>query len=299
MALDKKLKKVEELRKELEEAPVIALIDMHKMPSKQLQEIRKKLRGKAKIKMTTKSVLKFALESAKKDGMKDLISYDPAQPAIALTDMGAFKFYNFTESLRFKTFAKGGDIAIEDMWVSAGPTQLMAGPVISELQQAGIPASIEGGRIKIRNDVCVVKKDEVITTAKANILRKLKVESMEVVLNVVAVYDGGVTYAKDTLELTRTFPRMIVRAFNNAMNLSVFISFPTKQNIRHLIGKASKAASAIKSIVDVRTSAASGGKKEPAGETVGVEKGDANGKDGNVESIKTEVETKEEHGGAS
>ncbi len=67
MVKEEKLKAVETLRGEIEKSPVIGLIDMHKMPSKQLQEIRKMLRGKAKIKMVKNIILKFAIDSAKKE----------------------------------------------------------------------------------------------------------------------------------------------------------------------------------------------------------------------------------------
>jgi large subunit ribosomal protein L10 len=283
---------------------------MHKMPSKQLQEIRKMLRGKAKIRMIKKSILKFAMEKVNKEGIGKLESNMPTQPAIATTDMGAFKFYALTDGMRFKTFAKDGDIAIEDVWVSAGPTDLMAGPVISELQQAGVPASIDSGKIKIRKDVCVVKKGEEIPAAKANILRKLKIEPMEVTLNVVAIYDNGEVYTKDALELTRTFPAMLVTGFQNAMNLSVFISFPTKDNIKNLIGKAARSANAIRDVVgdlgakeEKRAAVGPAEEKadvQPAVEATPAEKEDSTDiEDTKTEEKKDEENKKEEIGGAS
>ena len=249
MIKKEKLEKVEELRKSIEDSSVIALVDMYKMPSKQLQEIRKALRGRAEIKMIKKSTLSFAIDNTDKEGVKELESYIPTQPAIVLTSTEAFKFYNFVDSIRLKTFAKEGDVADEDIWVSAGPTPLMAGPAISEFQQAGIPASIESGRITIRKDKCLVKKGEEISAIKANVLRKLKIEPMKVTLNIVAIYDKGNVYKKEALELTKVFPQMLARAFNNALNLSIFIAFPTNENIKHLIAKAVRAASTIKDLI--------------------------------------------------
>ena len=112
--------------------------------------IRKRLRGKAKLRMIKKVILKYALGSAKKEKIKDIEAIIPTQPAIMLTDMDAFKLYALVDKLRFKTFAKDGDVAGEDIWAFAGPTSLLAGPAISELQQAGVPASIESGKITVR-----------------------------------------------------------------------------------------------------------------------------------------------------
>jgi large subunit ribosomal protein L10 len=307
MVKEEKLKQVETLKEELEKSPVIVFIDMHKMPSKQLQEIRKGLRGVARIKMVKKSILKFAIDGVEKEGVKGLEAHIPTQPAIAFTDMEAFKLYSFADGLRFKTYAKEGDVATEDVWVSAGPTNLMAGPAISELQQAGVPASIESGMIKIRKDVCLVKRGEEMVAVKAGVLRKLKIEPMEVTLNIVAIYDNGSIYTKDVLEITKTFPGMLVKAFNNALNLSVFISFPTKENIKHLIGKAARAANTIRDLmggppekeaeatesVDM-TSPEEEGKKDVAPEPTTTDNTDKS----NFVKEKIEGNVKEESGGA-
>ncbi len=251
MVKEEKLKAVEMLREEIEKTPVIGLIDMHKMPSKQLQEIRKSLRGKAKIKMVKNIILKFAIDGAKKEKIKDIEAFMPKQPAIILTDIETFRLYTLVNKLRSKTFAKEGDIAKEDIWVSAGPTSLMAGPAISELQQAGVPASIESGKIVVKKDACVVKEGETISAVKANALRKLKIEPMEVLLNIVAVYASGDIYTKDVLILTTEYPQMLSQAFNNALNLSVSIVFPVKENIKHLLAKANQAAKAISGLAGI------------------------------------------------
>lgn len=251
MIKEEKIKAVEKLKEELEKTAVIGIVDMHKMPSKQLQEVRKSLRGKGKLIVIKKVILKFAIDSVKKEKIKDIETVMPAQPAIILTDMDAFKLYTFVDKLRFKTFAKDGDVADEDIWVSAGPTSLMAGPVISELQQAGVAASIEGGKIKIRKDACIVKAGEPISVVKAGVLRKLKIEPMEIVLNIVGIYENGDIYHKDILNLTAEYPQMLLHAFNNALNLSVSIVFPTKENIKYLLAKANRAANAINALIGV------------------------------------------------
>jgi len=227
------------------------MVDMHKTPSKQLQEIRRGMRGKARLWMVKKIILKFAIDGMKKENIKKLEELMPKQPAIIFSDISAFKLYALVNNLRFKTFAKEGDVAKEDIWVSAGPTSLMAGPAISEFQQAGLSASIESGKIVIRKGAYVVKAGETISAVKANALRKLKIEPMEVVLNVVSIYENGDVYPKDALKLVTEFPRMLPQAFNNALNLSVFIVFPTKENIKYLLAKANQAAQAIKGLVGI------------------------------------------------
>ena len=284
MVKEWKLKAVETLKEELEKSPVIGILDVHKMPSKQLQEIRKKLRGKAKIRIVKKVILKFAMDGVKRKKLKDVESFLPTQPGIVLSDMEAFKLFSTINGLRFKTFAKEGDVAKEEIWAYAGPTSLMAGPAISEFQQAGVPASIESGKIAIRKDSCVVKKGEVVSALKADVLRKLKIEPMEILLNVVAVYQNGDIIKSDALELVLVYPKMLPEAFNNALSLSVYIAYPTKENIGRLLAKASQAAMAVERVAGTNV-------KNVEGETKGQETS------GKKEVDKTS-ETPSENGGA-
>jgi len=234
---EEKVEEVEKLKEMIEEHSVIGLIDMFKMPSKQLQEIRKKARNKALIKMSKKRLLKLAMEGSSKEKIKELEKLIPREPAVLFTQVDAFKFYSIVNKLKSTTFAKEGDVAQSDIKVSAGPTSLMPGPVISELTKAGIPAIIEEGKIAIKKDVVVVKNGDVISRQLAGALRKLGIETMMVGLNIIAIYDNGDIYEKDVLNFVNVCPEKIKEAFNNALNLSIGISYPTKENVKFLLAK--------------------------------------------------------------
>lgn len=250
MVKEAKLAAVEEVKKTLASSHIIGLIDMHKAPSKQMQKIRNGLRGRATIKMVKKSILTHAIESMKDSKIKTIENYLPMQPALVLTTMEPFKFYVAAKSMKFKTFAKPGDIANDDIWVNAGPTPLMAGPAISDFQAVGLPASIEAGKIAVRKDTLFVKKGEAIDSKKASILRKLNVEPSDVSLNVVAMYDDGLVYTKDVLDLALAYPTMLQAAIANARNLAVTVAWPSKESIVYLLSNAVIAAKALKEIVD-------------------------------------------------
>jgi large subunit ribosomal protein L10 len=245
---EEKIKAVEDMRKKLDEAAVIGLLDMHKMPSNQLQKIRKGLRDKAEIKMVKKSILMFAMEKSKKEGLKKLEEFMPSQPTIVFTNMEPFNFYALVSKMRLPAYAKVGDTVEQDVKVSAGPTSLMPGPVISEFQKAGIPATIQEGKIAIRKDKVVLKTGEQVTQDLASIFRKLKIQPVTVGLNVVAMLKDNEIYKKDALEIVNELPKQIPQASQNALNLSVFICYPTRQNIKILIAKASNEANAINAL---------------------------------------------------
>jgi large subunit ribosomal protein L10 len=204
-----------------------------------LQEIRKKIRGNAIIKMCKKSVLMHALKDSGKKNMEELEKTIPLQPAVVFSKIETFKFYGMVDKMKSQTSAKAGDVAPDNIKVFAGPTSLMAGPAISEFTKAGIPAGVEEGKIAIKKDVVAVKKGVAITKDLANVLRKLNIQPILVGLNIVAIYENGMIYKKDALSLVgEVYLNKLKEAFNQALNLSVFICYPTKDNIKQLLTKA-------------------------------------------------------------
>ncbi|MEM5829200.1 MAG: 50S ribosomal protein L10 [Candidatus Aenigmatarchaeota archaeon] len=245
MVKEEKIKKVKELKMMIEEFPVIGIVDLHKFPSKELQEIRKIIRDIGIIKATKKSTLLFAIREAKKENIGELEKFIPNQVAVVLIRGDAFKSYSKLTSLKFETFAKESEIAPNDIIIPSGPTSLLAGPVIGELTKAGIPAGVEEGRITIKKTVTLVKKGEVISKEVANALRKLDIKPISISLNVVCFYEGGKIYPRETLELVKTFPEKLITAHQCAINLSLNISYPTKEIIKILLAKAFYTAKAI------------------------------------------------------
>lgn len=232
--IEGKAKEVEELKKLFDSYKAICLVDMLKMPTKQLQEIKKTLREKALIKFSKKTLIEIAM---KESGRENLIEYLPKQPAIAFTNQEPFSFFKKVNQLKFKTYAKEGYVANEDVTVQPGPTDLLPGPVISELNKVGIVAGVEGGKIAIKKSSTILKKGQQVTKEIAAVLRKLKIQIAEIKLNINLIYDGNI-YNLDTLELVETYPQKLKEAFNQALNLSLAINYPTKENIKYLLMKA-------------------------------------------------------------
>lgn len=247
MVKEEKLKQVEELKKMIDAYPIICILDMFKLPSKQLQEIQKKIRGKAMIKMTKKSLLKLAIKGSSRQKIQELEKSIPQQPAMIFTELEPFRFYSMIDKMRSAAAAKEGDTAPSDILVTAGPTNLLPGPAISELTRVGIPAGVEEGKIAVKKDVVVAKKGDKISSHLASALRKLNIEPMEIGLNIVAIYDNGMIYGKDALSFVNVFPEKLKEGFNYALNLSVSISYPTKDNIKFLLAKAFNSAKVLES----------------------------------------------------
>lgn len=243
MVSEKKKLAVEELRGELERYPVIGMLDMFKLPSRQLQEIRDNLKGKAVIKMVRKNTMKLAMENVKIQGLKKLENEIKNQPALLLSEINPFELAKIIESSKSSAPAKPGDIATKDIIVKAGPTNLKPGPVIGELQRVKIPAGVDGDKIVVKEDKVVVKEGEEITKPLADVLMKLGVEPVEISLNLLAVCDRGTIYTRDVLFIPREkYENDLINAYKNAFSLALNIGLPTSDTLPFLLTKAHQEA---------------------------------------------------------
>ncbi len=248
MVKEEKLQQVENLKNVFDTYSTIGIVDMHKMPTKQLQEIKKAIRGKGEIIVTKKSILLHALKKVEKKNIQELEKNIPTQPSLIVSNISPFKFYLTVSRMKSPTYAKEGDVAEDEIVVFAGPTGLMPGPVISEFGKLGIPAGVEEGKVAIKKDKTVAKKGSVISKDLASILRKLKIQPAKVGIRIVVIYENGILYAEDVLNLAGdAYIEKLKLAHQEAMNLSVSISYPTKENIKILLAKAYQNARAVQS----------------------------------------------------
>jgi len=247
MTKEEKIKEVEELSELMNRYSTIGFIDLSRLPTKQFQKIRKELNEKALIKISKKSIVNFALKKLKKENIGELEKFIPSQLGLILTNLTTFQFYKIANQLRSSSFAKENDVAGMDIEIKPGPTDLLPGPVISEFAKVGLVAGVDAGKIAIKRGGVVAKKGTKISKELAGILRKLKIEPVEISLNFTALLENGIVYARDILNLVEEYPNKLREAFSRALNLSVAIGFPTKENVKYLFAKAYQQAKALES----------------------------------------------------
>ena len=247
MKLEEKIEVVKKLKGEIKNYKTVGFIDLFKTPTKQFQEIKKNLseQKKVKIKVYKKSILMHVFEKE----IEKIKSILPDQAALIFSNEEPFELFSFINSLKSATYAKGGEIAKDDIVVKAGPTDLLPGPVISEFAKAKIPAGVEKGKIAIKKDTLVVKKGKTVSKNVASILRKLKIKVVDVGLNVVGFYHDGKVISKDVLSLVLEYPGLLAKAYKNAFNLTINIGYPTKENINMLLSIAYSKAKNLEKLI--------------------------------------------------
>lgn len=233
---------VAEIKKNAKQFALIGLVDMYGIPAQQVQQIRRNLRGKAVIKVTRNTLIKHAFEDIGGD-VKDLSKYISGHSAIIFTNDNPFKLFKQLEKTKTKMAAKAGEKAPEDIVIEKGPTSFKPGPIVGELQQAGIPAAIEGGKVKIRETKTVVKKGGVISPKLAAVLAKLDIKPMDVGLALQVAYHEGGIFEPSVLAVDETvILAQIQLAATQAFNLSVNESIPTKDTMEAILTKAVREA---------------------------------------------------------
>ncbi len=247
---DEKKGEVEEFVKLFTSYPIVGIIDLEGMPSKQLQSSRGKLRDTAVIRTTKRRFLKFAIEKAKekKPGIEKLLDYAKGSISLLFTKENPFKVAKVISKSKSKSPIKAGQKAPFDIIVPKGPTPFAPGPVISELAGLRIKAGVEAGKIAIKEDALVLKEGEVCSGPLSSMLQRLSIEPMEIGLNLAAVYEDGMIYNKDVLSLDETKLKAdISKAHSWAFNLAVEAKIMNKDVAEFMISKAEMEAKALHS----------------------------------------------------
>lgn len=252
MTSDIKKKEVESLKSLMAKNRVISVGDIASLPSKQFQDIRKSLRGKVAIRVTKKRLIRKAIESLNEKDIKPLEKYlNNTMPVLLFTNEDPFKLYKLLKKSKSSAAAKPGQIAPRDLVVLAGPTPFPPGPIIGELGQLGIVASVENGKVVVKKDKVLAKEGDVISGKAASLLAKLGVEPMEIGLNLKVVYDNGILYEKSVLDIDETkLLNDIKLAHQRALSLALKVNYLSKETIKLFISKAALQARALGSILN-------------------------------------------------
>lgn len=239
MRKEEKPKYVENLTEMINNYSVVGVLNMHKMPARALQQMRESMRGTTVIKMGKKGFISRALNSSKKSNIKPLGEKLVGEPALLLTNENPFRLFRLIKENKTPAAAKPGDIATKDIVISKGSTNLPPGPSISTLQKVGLKTSVQGGKIAVMADKVACKSGEKITQDLADVLSLLKIEPMEIGLDLAYVWEDGTVYGKEVLDVSvEDYINELTMCVTQGVNLSVNTGYPTKLTMPLMLQKA-------------------------------------------------------------
>lgn len=231
-----KPKLVQDLASKIGSKKVVGIVSVKGVPSKQIQIIRRKIGSQAELVVSRKSMISLALQKAKINGFEEHMK---GTVGLIMSDLNPFQLEKLLDSNKSSAPAKAGSKAPFDLVVAEGDTGLPAGPLIGDIQGAGIKAKIQGGTIKVTQDSVVVKKGEDVPENVAPVLARLGIEPIDVLLRLDAAYDGKTVFTYDQLhiDIEKTIQTLGL-ASAGALNLSFNARIFNAQTVNLFLAKA-------------------------------------------------------------
>ncbi len=213
---------IEDIKAKIGQYSVVGMVGIHGLPSKQFQQMRSGIRESVLIKVSKNTLITRALNESSED-IKPLKDYLDQETGLIFSNNNSFKLFKLLESSKTPAPIKGGMKAPRDITVKKGPTGFPPGPIIGELQSAGIPAAIEGGKVVIRETKVVAKEGEVVSQNLAAMLTRLEIFPLELGLILRGTFEDGILMdasklAIDEEKISMDFTTAARQAFNLAVN---------------------------------------------------------------------------------
>ncbi|MFW9994435.1 MAG: 50S ribosomal protein L10 [Candidatus Odinarchaeota archaeon] len=225
---------------------VIGITSLDGISSTAIQGIRRILYkdfDKTVIKVSKNTLKQIAFSRSQKKGLDKLLKEIDGSCGLVFSNANPFKLQQFLSRNQVEAPAKPGMISTVDVVIPAGPTDLNPGPVIGELNSIGARASVQKGKIQIMNDATVLKEGDTVTETHASVLNRLGIKPFKIGLSIQVALEGGeLIQGKDLVVDTDKIMGELLSGYQNALRLSMYAGYPTKETVVPLLQKAYREA---------------------------------------------------------
>nr|CCA22079.1 60S acidic ribosomal protein P0 putative [Albugo laibachii Nc14] len=233
----------------LETFTKIFLVSVDNVRSKQMQQIRQSLRGRAEILMGKNTLMRKVfgnfLRKNPNHPLEMVVPLIRGNIGFVFTNDDLNDIRSVLESNRVPAPARVGAVAPADVVVPPGSTGCDPGQT-SFFQALQIATKIQKGQIEIVSEVLLIKEGEKVGNSEAALLQKLNINPFSYGLVLVSVYDNGSVFDPAVLDLTEEdlFAKFIA-GLRNVAAVSLEIGIPTLASIPHSIANAFKSLVAV------------------------------------------------------
>ncbi|BBD72560.1 50S ribosomal protein L10 [Sulfodiicoccus acidiphilus] len=242
---DWKIKEVEELAQRLSETKTFIVASIEGFPADKLGEIRKRLRGKAEVRVVRNTLFQLA---AKKAGIEigELERTLTGPNAFIITDKNPFEVSIDISKFKLKRFARPGDKADEEIVIPAGDTGMQAGPILSTFGKLKVQTRVQEGRVFVVKDAVIARPGDPIPIDALAILQKLGVQPVYIQLKMKGAYQDGVVIDAEQLKIDLdSYRNEVAVAGRNSATLASEIALPIPEVLKASITKAFQRATAV------------------------------------------------------
>jgi len=232
---ERKAKYVTKLEEALDTYRNVLIVGVDNVGSKQMQQVRLALRGKAIVLMGKNTLIRKII--------RDRVGANPKLETLLPLVVGnmGFVFTNSNLSEIRKTImdnkvpaaAKSGSFAPTDVFIPPGATGLDPGQT-GFFQALNIATKIVKGSIEIVNEVHLLKAGDKVTSSHVALLDKINIRPFFYGFKVMDVYEDGTVYSADILDMSQ---EMLLEKFLSgaakAAAISLAIGYPTSASVGH------------------------------------------------------------------
>ncbi|OXA59014.1 60S acidic ribosomal protein P0 [Folsomia candida] len=237
----------------MDEYPKCFIVGADNVGSKQMQQIRIKLRGTAVVLMGKNTMMRKAIRGhiENNPALEKLLAHIRGNVGFVFTsgDLGDVREALLENKVRAP--ARAGAIAPGDVIIPAQNTGL--GPEKTSFFQAlSIPTKIAKGSIEIVNDVHILKEGDKVGPSEATLLNMLNISPFSYGLQVQMVYDSGSIFEPKILDIKPEDLRASFMAgVRNVAAVSLQIGYPTVASVPHSVINGFKNLLAVAAVTDI------------------------------------------------
>ena len=237
----------------LEEYPKCFIVGADNVGSKQMQEIRIALRGKAVVLMGKNTMMRKAIRGymEKNPDLERLLPHIKMNVGFVFTKEELITIRDLLLANKKAAPAKAGAIAPVDVTIPAQNTGM--GPEKTSFFQAlQIPTKITKGTIEIIQDVPIIKVGDKVGASEATLLNMLKISPFTYGLLIQKVYDAGSIFDPEILDITDDdIKNKFMAGVANVAAVCLTINYPTIASVPHSIVNGMKTLLAVAAVTDI------------------------------------------------
>nr|GLL33380.1 60S acidic ribosomal protein P0-like [Ipomoea trifida] len=216
----------------------ILVVSADNVGSKQLQDIRRGLRGDSIILMGKNTMMKRSIRMhAENTGNSAILALVPClvnNVGLIFTKGDLKEVSDEVSKYKVGAPARVGLVAPVDVIVPPGSTGLDPSQT-SFFQALNIPTKINKGTVEIVTPVEIIKKGEKVGSSESALLSKLGIKPFSYGLIVENVYDDGSVFDPKILELTEDdLVEKFAAGLTNVISLSMALAYPTLAAVPHM-----------------------------------------------------------------
>lgn len=239
---DRKIEYSQRLRSYLDSYKGILIVHADHVGSKQMQEIRQELRGRAEILMGKNTMIRRVIREAVVDNpaLEELLPHIQSNIGLVFTNENLKEIRDIVIANQMPAAARPGVVATCDVFVPAGPTGCDPGQT-SFFQALNIATKIVRGCIEITADVHLIQKGEKVGNSEVALLSKLSIKPFAYGLTVTQIYDNGSVYSSAVLDISESdLEAKFARSVSHLAALGLQIGYPTLATLPHSFANAFK-----------------------------------------------------------